>query len=172
MTTILHTACFLELLSDGRWEYVRRRSGNAVASIIAVTDASELLLVEQSRIPVAARVLELPAGLVGDEVVGEAVETAAARELEEETGYRPDACRVLHTAPSSPGLTPERISLVRATGLVRVGAGGGVEGEEITVHRVPLASIGTWLAERVRAGVLVDHKIHAALWWIGQECQP
>ena len=39
--------------------------------------------------PLGRMCLELPAGLIGDETEGEAVETAAARELEEETGYRP-----------------------------------------------------------------------------------
>jgi ADP-ribose pyrophosphatase len=172
MITILHAARFLELVAIDRWEFVRRRNASAVVAIIATTPAGELLLVEQRRIPVGGAVIELPAGLVGDEQADEQLATAAARELVEETGWEPAACTVLASGPSSAGLTSEISTLIRATGLRRVGPGGGVAGEAITVHAVPLATVPAWLAERTAAGVLIDHKIHAALWWIGQEARP
>lgn len=56
--------------------------------ILAIEDG-HILLVEQFRIPLGASCLEMPAGLIGDETEGEAVLDGAARELEEETGYRP-----------------------------------------------------------------------------------
>ncbi len=169
MTTILHAARFLELASVDGWEFVRRRNASAVVGIIATTPAGELLLVEQQRIPVGGPVIELPAGLVGDEQADELIATAAARELVEETGWEPAACTVLSRGPSSAGLTSEVSTLVRASGLRRVGAGGGVAGEAITVHAIALSEVPRWLAGRARAGTLIDHKIHAALWWIGQE---
>lgn len=169
MIDILHAARFLELVVQNGWEFVRRRNASAVVGIIATTPAGELLLVEQRRIPVGGPVIELPAGLVGDEQADEGIATAAARELVEETGWEPAACTVLSRGPSSAGLTSEVCTLVRATGLRRVGAGGGVAGEAITVHAVPCADVPGWLARQAAAGVLVDHKIHAALWWIGRE---
>lgn len=164
--TILHSGRFLELVHEGGWEFVRRRNASAVVGIVAVTPAGELLLVEQPRIPVGGRVIELPAGLVGDEQADEDVATAAGRELEEETGWRPARCHVLLRGPSSAGLTSEVVTLVRAEGLQRTGPGGGVAGESITVHAVPLDSVPAWCAARAQSGMLVDHKIMAALWWI------
>ena len=169
MTNTLHTGRFLELVATDRWEFVRRRNASAVVGIVATTPAGELLLVEQYRIPVGRPVIELPAGLVGDEQADEDILVAAARELVEETGWEPTTCQILTRGPSSAGLTSEISTLIRASGLRRVSAGGGVAGEAITVHTIPVAEVGTWLAERARHGTLIDHKIHAALWWIGHE---
>lgn len=166
MITTLHHTKHLELVQDGRWAFVRRPNASAVVAVIAVTPAQELLLVEQHRIPVRASVIELPAGLVGDEQADESLATAAGRELEEETGWRPASCQVLGRSPSSAGLTNELITMIRARDLVQISAGGGVAGENITVHRVPLQEIAGWLADRAAAGTLIDHKIHAALWWL------
>jgi ADP-ribose pyrophosphatase len=170
--TILHTARFLELVAEGKWEFARRRNASAVVGIVALTPAGGLLLVEQRRIPVGAVVIELPAGLVGDEQADEDLATAAARELEEETGWRPARCSVLGRGPSSAGLTSEITTLVRAHDLVRIGVGGGVAGEDITVREVPLREVAAWLAARAAAGVLIDHKVHAGLWWLAQEAAP
>ena len=168
MTEILHTGRFIELIRQGGWEFVRRRNASAVVGIVAVTPAGDLLLVEQQRIPVGCRVIELPAGLVGDEQADEDLLTAAARELEEETGWRPGRCHILGRGPSSAGLTNEVSTLIRAHELVRVGDGGGVPGEGITVHTIPLTSVPDWLADQAKADILIDHKIHAALWWLAQ----
>ena len=172
MITLLHHTRHLELVSEGRWVFARRPNASAVVAIIALTPTGDLLLVEQRRIPLDAVVIELPAGLVGDEDAAEALATAAARELEEETGWRPAACHVLTRGPSSAGLTNELVTLVRATGLTRIDAGGGVAGENITVHQVPLAEVPGWLARQAAAGLLIDHKVHAALWWLAQDPQP
>lgn len=170
MAATLHAGRFLELVAADGWEYVRRRNASAVVGIAAVTPAGGLLLVEQRRIPVGGAVVELPAGLVGDEDAGEDLLAAAARELAEETGWEPAACRVLARGPSSAGLASEVCTLVLATGLRRVGAGGGVAGEAIAVHEVPLPQAPGWLRRRAGAGQLIDHKVHAALWWLGQAC--
>lgn len=172
MITPLHRTKHLELVQDERWVFARRPNASAVVAVIAVTPAHELLLVEQHRIPVQASVIELPAGLVGDEQADESLATAAGRELEEETGWRPETCQVLSCGPSSAGLTNELVTLVRARNLVQISAGGGIAGENITVHRVPLAAIATWLATRADQGLLIDHKIYAALWWLSPAGAP
>lgn len=169
MITTLHRTKHLELVQDERWVFARRPNASAVVAVIAVTPANELLLVEQHRIPVQASVIELPAGLVGDEQADESLATAAGRELEEETGWRPEACQVISCGPSSAGLTNELVTLIRARGLVQVNAGGGVAGEKITVHCVPVQGIAGWLSARAAAGTLIDHKIYAALWWLSRE---
>ena len=79
---------FITAKTRGKWESVSRARGSKAAVILAVEDG-HVLLVEQFRVPLGTTCLELPAGLVGDETAGEAVEAAAGRELEEETGYRP-----------------------------------------------------------------------------------
>src|SRR5262249_8777090 len=109
--------------------------------------------------PLGRPCLELPAGLVGDETAGEAVEIAAARELEEETGYRAERIEALGEFASSPGMVSETFTLVRASGLSKVGDGGGVHGENITVYRVPLDGVARFLAERRAAGVAADVKL-------------
>src|SRR3546814_10573577 len=80
-------------------------------------DDGHVLLVEQYRVPLGRNCIELPAGLVGDEDENESVESSAARELEEETGYRAGSVEVLGEFASSPGMTSETFHLVRATGL-------------------------------------------------------
>lgn len=169
MNDVLYSGRFIEVERREGWEFVRRRNATAVVGVIAVTPEGELLLVEQRRIPVDARVIELPAGLVGDGRADEELLTAAARELEEETGWTSTALTLLTRGPSSAGLTSEVTTLVRARKLTRIGAGGGVAGEDIVVHRVPLVGIADWLAGRSAAGLLIDHKVHAALWWLSRE---
>lgn len=154
---------FLETVVDGRWEYVRRARGIGAAVILAVTDADEIVLVEQYRVPLGARCLELPAGLVGDHDDGESFETAAARELEEETGFRAARIEAGGTFSSSPGMTSETFTLVRAGGLSRVGAGGGTDGEDITVHTVPLSGLAAFIAEKRAEGTVIDVRLLTAL---------
>ncbi|TVV70464.1 NUDIX hydrolase [Sphingomonas solaris] len=149
---------FIVARRKGRWEYVGRTRGIQAAVIVAVADG-HILLVEQYRVPIGQRCLELPAGLVGDEEEGEAVELAAARELEEETGYRPATVVSAGRFHSSPGMVSENFTLVIASGLEKVGDGGGVEGEDITVHRVPLSDIAGFVEAKRAEGVAVDVKL-------------
>ncbi len=150
---------FVTAVRDGQWEYVRRSRGIRAVVILAETDAGEVLLVEQHRVPIGGKCIELPAGLIGDGDEADSVEEAAARELIEETGFRPGAIETLGDFYSSPGMVSESFTLVRATKLERVGEGGGVDGEEILVHRVPRADIAQFIAARRAAGVGIDAKL-------------
>jgi ADP-ribose pyrophosphatase len=150
---------FITAVKDGKWEYVRRARGIRAAVILAETDQGEVLLVEQYRVPLGKRCLELPAGLIGDDEEGEAVEVAAMRELEEETGYRAEAIELLGDFYSSPGMISEGFTLVRANGLTCVGAGGGVSGEEIVVHRVDRLKVAQFVASKRAEGVAIDVKL-------------
>lgn len=149
---------YIEARRSGTWEFVGRARGIGAAVILAVDDG-HVLLVEQYRTALRANCLELPAGLVGDEQAGEAIEIAAARELEEETGYRAARIENAGNFASSPGMVSETFTLMVAHDLMKTGEGGGVEGENITVHRVPLAEIADFIAARRRDGLMMDAKL-------------
>jgi len=151
---------------DG-WEYVQRKKATEAVAIIAVTTDDRVILTEQARRPVAARVIDWPAGLVGDEEGGSNdPEETAKKELEEETGYVCASVELLAKGPSSPGITSELVSLYRARGVERRGEGGGVGGEAIDVHAVPLSALRHWLQRKEGEGVLVDLKVWSGLHFI------
>ncbi len=158
MSTTVWAGKFLTVQTEGTWEFAARQ-GEIAAAVILAIDAGDVILVEQFRVPLGRTCLELPAGLVGDETAGESVTIAAGRELEEETGYRAATIEDLGVFCSSPGMTSECFTLVRATGLTRVGKGGGVSDENITVHRVPLAGVPDFVAAKRAAGVAIDTKM-------------
>jgi ADP-ribose pyrophosphatase len=149
---------FLTVQTEGTWEFAARKGDIAAAVIVAIDDG-DVILVEQFRVPLGRMCLELPAGLVGDETAGESVAVAAGRELEEETGYRADVIEDLGVFYSSPGMTSESFTLVRASGLTKVGDGGGDEQENITVHRVAMADVPAFVAAKRVAGVAIDSKM-------------
>ena len=149
---------YIAVEKQGTWEYAVRNRGIEAAVIVAIDDGY-ILLVEQYRVPVGRACIELPAGLIGDETAGEPLEEAAARELEEETGYRPDWIEQLGLFHSSPGMTSEAFTLVRATRLTKVGEGGGVEAEGITVHRVAMKELSTFIEQKRAEGLAVDAKM-------------
>lgn len=159
---MLYAGKFVELVRNGRWEYARRVNGHRAVGIIAVTEAGELILVQQYRIPVGTDTIELPAGLVGDGDGPEEVASAARRELLEETGYEAGSIEYLFDGPSSAGLTDEQVDLVLARSIRQVHSGGGVEGEQITVHTVPLAKLSGSLDLHRDRGVQIDFKVRLA----------
>ena len=160
---------FIVAKTRGRWEYVGRSRGIRAAAIIAIDEDADgtrhVILVSQYRVPLGRFCLEIPAGLVGDDAndggggEGELASDAASRELEEETGYKAEHMEVLGEFYSSPGMVSECFTLLRATGLEKVSEGGGLEGENITVHRVALADLSSFVAEWREAGHGVDVRI-------------
>ena len=159
---------YLRLIDRGGWSFVQRTTGVGVVAIMALTDDEKLILVEQHRPPVNQTVLELPAGLVGDlkDQPTEQLEQAARRELLEETGYEATRWREWITVASSAGLTDECVTLFFATGLKRVGPGGGDLKEEITVHEIPLPDVPQWIETNLNTGKLVDGRVYASLYYL------
>ncbi len=149
---------FITTKTRGKWEYVSRARGIKAAVILAIDDG-HVLLVEQFRVPLGANCLELPAGLIGDDTEGERLEDAAARELEEETGFRAARIERIGEFYSSPGMVSESFFFVRALGLERVGEGGGVDGENIIVHRIPLNGMSDFIAKKRCEGCVMDAKL-------------
>jgi ADP-ribose pyrophosphatase len=158
---------FLRVKIKDGWEYVERPKSSGIVAILAITENQEIILVEQLRIPVNRRVIEIPAGLAGD-IVGkedEALAEAAQRELVEETGYEAARMEYLTTGPSSAGLSTEVITFFRAVGLKKISDGGGDGGENIQVHAVPLPELESWIEAKEKEGCLVDYKVYAALYF-------
>jgi ADP-ribose pyrophosphatase len=161
----LYESKWLGLYRIGHWDFARRPNSDACVGVLAITDEGAVVLVEQFRIPVGKRVIEIPAGLVGDEPEhrGEPLAETARRELMEETGFHAANIVPLLSSPTSAGMTSEFTHFFHATGLVRENQGGGTGGEDIAVHIVPLAGLRDFLGEKQAGGVAVDFKIHAAM---------
>jgi ADP-ribose pyrophosphatase len=156
---------WLRMKKRGRWEFAERTNAGGMAVIIvAATPDGNLLFVEQDRIPVEGKTIEMPAGLVGDIDSSESIELAASRELLEETGWQASRIDLLMVGPTSSGMSNERVAFVRARGLVRLHAGGGDESEQIVVHEVPVAEAPAWLARKMAEGYQLDAKLWAGLW--------
>jgi len=149
---------YITVLKQGRWEYVSR-TGSVGAVVILADHDGKVILIEQYRVPVGTRCLELPAGLVGDENPDATVEDTAVKELQEETGFTADRVENLGQFHSSPGMVAESFTLVRAHGVRRVGEGGGTEHEDIAVHLVAREDIPSFIQKRREAGTAIDVKL-------------
>jgi ADP-ribose pyrophosphatase len=163
---ILAETPYLRLIDRDGWYFVERPNARDVVILIAVTPQGHLLLLEQFRPALDRWIVELPAGLVGDEPDrgAEPLLEAAGRELIEETGWQASSLTPLLSCASAPGMASETVTYVRARGLQKVGPGGGVGGEQIRVHEVPLAGANTWIAQRAAEGLLVSVQVYAGLW--------
>ncbi len=160
----------LRMVSRGGWSYVERSSASGVVCIVARTNDDRLLLVEQFRPPLDCNVIELPAGLSGDlaDQPDELLETAARRELLEETGYEADSLTRFGEVASSAGLTNEVVTMFVANRLTKVAPGGGDASEDITVHKIPLSEADTWLHKAQQAGKAVDSRVYASLYLLSR----
>ena len=157
----------VRLVECAGWEWAERVRVSGVVAIAAVTADQHLVLTEQYRRPVDARVLDLPAGLAGD-VAGaedELLLAAARRELMEETGYESACWHFLTEGPSSPGMTNEVLTFYLAQDASRTGPGGGDASESIDVHLVALSHLHPWLEARRGAGVLIDPKVYVGAYF-------
>ena len=159
---------YLKLVNDNGWEYAERNKVSGIVAIIALTRTGKVLLTEQYRPPVKKRVIELPAGLAGDieQFDGESLETAARRELLEETGYEARGMKRLCGGPISAGFGTEILTFFRATGLKKVDQGGGDDSEEIVVHEVPLKTVKSWLLKQESETTTIDPKVFTGLYFL------
>lgn len=167
---ILAETQFLKMVQDQHWTYAQRPNNTGAIAIIGLTDAEEIILIDQYRIPLQGRVIELPAGLVGDlpDNKSETKEEAAHRELIEETGFRADSIRPIMEGASSAGLTDEKVHLMLATGLTKISEGGGDHTEDIIVHTIRLNEVDAWLAKQTAEGADIDFKVYAGLYFAKQ----
>jgi ADP-ribose pyrophosphatase len=149
---------YVRAMRQGRWEYASR-VGDVRAVVILAEFEGKVILVDQPRVAVGGRCIELPAGLVGDEDASATVEGTAVKELEEETGYTAQRIERLGDFHSSPGMLSEGFTLVRAHGVTRSGDGGGTEHENIRVHLVARDEIPAFVEQKRAEGFAVDVKL-------------
>jgi ADP-ribose pyrophosphatase len=155
----------IQVHNDNGWEYVQRNRVSGIVCLVAVTPENKLLIVEQYRPPLKAHCIEIPAGLAGDtaDYAGEAMETAARRELLEETGYEAQTFKPVFTGAVSAGLSDEVITFFIAQNLKRVGEAQGDGHEQITVHEIDLKQIHDWLGQQHEQGKIIDCKVYTGL---------
>lgn len=163
---ILFDGHYLRMRERDGWEYAERTNPGGAVLIVALTPRRTVLFVEQFRIPIGAKSIEMPAGLVGDIDGDESIELAAQRELLEETGWAAERIEFLMRGPSSSGMSNEHIAFVRAHGLRKVSDGGGDPSEDIVVHEVPLDGVASWLHARMAEGYSIDPKLYAGLYFL------
>ena len=142
------------------WEALERVSIGGIVVMVAVTPAGEVLLEKQFRPPLGRDVIELPAGLVDP---GESMETAAKRELIEETGWAAKKLDFLAEGPISTGASTEVLRAYLCTGLEHVGKNGGDDNEIIEVIDVPLDNAQEFLRNAQTKGTLVDLKVYGLI---------
>jgi len=125
----------------------------AVAVVPILPDGLTAVLVRQYRAAVEGELLEIPAGKL--DVDGEAPEAAAARELEEEVGYRAGRIEKLAEFHTTPGFSDERAIVYLGLDLTEsVIAAQGIEESHMTVEHVLLADVPAMVAD----GRIVDAK--------------
>lgn len=149
---------FVRALRRGKWEYASRARDIRAVVILAEYEG-KVILIDQPRVPVGGRCIELPAGLIGDKDPNATVETTAIQELEEETGFTAERIERLGDFHASPGMVSESFTFVRAQGVRRIGDGGGGDNEDINVHLVPRAEISAFVEQKRREGFAADVKL-------------
>ncbi len=97
------------------WDYIAHRKG--AAAVIAVLDNGKLLMVKQYRNALERETLEIPAG--SRDSVDEPTKECAARELEEETGYKAGKLELLLTIQTTVAFCNEKIDIYLATDLIK-----------------------------------------------------
>ena len=127
---------------------------DAVA-VVAIDDDDNVLLVKQFRKPVEKELLEIPAGCIEE---GEEADATVYREMQEETGYRPQNIKRLGGFYSTPGFCTEYMHLYLASDLV-VDKLYAEDTDDIELVRVPFHQI----AELIVSGVICDAKSIAGL---------
>ena len=120
------------------------------AAVLPVFSNGDVLLVEQFRYPMRQSLLELPAGKIDP---GELPEETAARELEEEVGFRAGRLEKLAAFYTTPGFCTELLHLFLARDL-QPGRRAGDEDEDLSVHRYSPNE----LDGLVRLGKIIDAK--------------
>ncbi len=168
---IVYSGRYLRMRDQDGWEYAERTNPQGAVIVVATTPADKVLMVEQYRLPIRATTLEFPAGLIGDDPgsEAEAVERAAQRELIEETGWSAGRIEALMHGPSSAGMSNEIMHFVRAFDLHKVGKGGGIGDEQITVHEIPVDQIATYVAEHAQRGYMIDPKVYAGIYFLERD---
>jgi 8-oxo-dGTP pyrophosphatase MutT (NUDIX family) len=157
-----------KLLIDERWlqlreDRVRLGNGHEIerfhvihgpdwASVLCVTNDSEVVLVRQYRHGMKGASLELPAGVIEPH---ETPEEAARRELAEETGYESDDWVSIQTVSTEPARHTTRAHFFVARGARATQGPTPEETESLELVRVPLGELS-----RLATDGSIVHGVH------------
>ena len=134
------------------------------AAIVPVTQDKKVVLVRQYRYAVGTELLEIPAGTMEPE---ETPDKCAARELEEETGYKAREIKKIMEIFMVPGYSTEKITLYLAEGLAQSKMQTD-EDEKINVETMPFDSA----LAKIRSGEIHDAKTICGLLRASELLQP
>lgn len=138
----------IELPDGKRFEQHVVQMARPVAAVVVVDDRDRVLLMWRHRHVTDTWGWEIPAGRVEE---GESIEEAAARETEEETGWRPRSLRLMVASQPSSGSIDSRHYLFLAEGAEHIGPPTDIT-EASRIEWVPLASVRSMIA----AGEIVN----------------
>lgn len=120
--TLIHKGTIIEYYVDtmqlpngkeAKWDFIKH---NGAAAVVPVTEDGKILMVSQYRNALERDTLEIPAGGLNP---GEATDVAAARELEEETGYASQDLELLISIRTTVAFCNEKIDVYVAKNLVK-----------------------------------------------------
>ena len=160
---LIHKGAIIDYYQDT----IRVENGNVVkwdlidhkgaAAVVAVKDDGKLLMVRQYRNALDRETLEIPAG--GLNSVDEPTKEAAARELEEETGYVAGKLELLLTLRTTVAFCNEKIDIYLARDLKRQEGQHLDEDEFIDVEACELEE----LVQMIYDGKIEDSKTVGAV---------
>jgi ADP-ribose diphosphatase len=125
------------------------------AAVVPLKDDGTVVLIRQFRHAAGGFIYEIPAGKLHP---GEDPKACAARELEEEIGYRAGALELLSSIFTAPGFTDEVIHIYKATGMIQ-GQQHLDRDEVLEVVEMPLQEA----IDMIRAGMIRDAKTMVGL---------
>jgi len=143
------------LLPSGKKIYRESVIHCGASAILPIKEDGKIIMVKQYRHPVGEILLEIPAGTLKP---GEDPKECAARELEEETGYRAENLIHLLTIYPSPGYSSEILHIYLAKDLRR-GIQAPEIDEDISVTEMTLDEI----LNGIREGMIKDSKTIVAI---------
>jgi ADP-ribose pyrophosphatase len=142
-------------LPDGRtaqWDFIKHKGA---AAVIPVDNDGRIIMVRQYRNAVDKNTLEIPAGGLN---LGEDMKTCAARELEEETGYRSENVEHLIDIFTTVAFCNEKIGIYLAKDLIP--SKQNLDDDEyVTVEKYTLDE----LVQFILNGVIQDAKTISAI---------
>lgn len=141
--------------TEAKWDILLH---SGAAAVVPIDNEGKIILVEQYRGVADKNILEIPAGKLEE---GEEPSICAARELEEETGYKPKKLKFICSIYSAVGFSDEIIQIYAAVGLDK-----GVQNldtdEYVTIRKYTIQEI----VEMILNGKIKDSKTIAAIFTV------